>query len=384
MALIVPPAMQNTPEQIAGRIQYGQGLQQQAASGAPVGGTGWLQALAHGLEGGIGGYGQYSAEQDRLKEQQRNLAMVAHLTENGRTPTYADMLGLANDPWTSPGSLTVLNELVKTGQPSWKTFTTPEGDVYRYNENDPASQPQLFHDQPPDPQKAATLQKTQQDIEKGKIPEIKSIYDDQGREIKVQWDPKTNDWKQVGGAKISEGWTITTDKEGNTTITQGGKGGKTTESQGKSGNFLTRMRGSSKTIDDLESTMASKMSVKDRWAGDILPPSVAGILKSSDFKRGEQAGREWLTAYLRGDSGGVISPQEETSYGQIYLPQAGDDENMLKQRRAARRRAEVGVSRGITPEQLLAIEQENPALQNPDVTKAPPKAGEPDATVEVP
>jgi len=100
--------MQNTPEQIAGRIQYGQGLQQQAASGAPVQGTGWLQALAHGLEGGFGGYGQFSAEQDRLAEQQRNAAMVNALLESGQAPTLADVAKISQDPWTSAGTSALL------------------------------------------------------------------------------------------------------------------------------------------------------------------------------------------------------------------------------------------------------------------------------------
>jgi len=118
MALIVP-GMQATPEQIAGRVKFGQGLREQAASTAPVQGSGPLQALAHALMGGMGGYGEYSAEQDRLQEQQRNASMVANLTEGGKTPTYADLMGLSTDPWTPPAALTLGAEMLKGDTEKW-------------------------------------------------------------------------------------------------------------------------------------------------------------------------------------------------------------------------------------------------------------------------
>lgn len=133
-----------TPEQIQSQIEFAQGLRKQGSSMEPMQGTPWLQALARGLQGGLGGYDEYSAGQSELKERQRNAAMISQLTGEGKTPTYADLLQLGNDPWTSQNSMLVASKMVEDAKPDYGTFTDPSGDVYRWNKKDPNAKPELY------------------------------------------------------------------------------------------------------------------------------------------------------------------------------------------------------------------------------------------------
>jgi len=356
-----------SPKQVEMRRRLAQSLMEQGTSTAPVQG-GVVEAFTRPAIAAIAGMGEYGAAEEERKGQ-RSAADALSQALTGEKIEPQQLANFFGQQYATPGQQSLMASAYenqqKLAQPAWKTFTTPEGDVYRYNENDPTSQPQLFHDQPPDPQKAATLQKTQQDIEKGKIPEIKSIFDKEGREIKVQWDPAINDWKQIGGAKLSEGWSITTNPQtGEVTVTQGGKGGdKTTEAQGKKMEFITRMEGAESNLEKYEDALTSRLE----QGLQQLPGG--NSLVSTNFQLAQQAGNDWLTAHLRGDSGGVISPQEIVQYGQIYLAQPGDGKEVRAQKKAARLRAQRGRAKGLTPQQILEMEGDAPAAETTGPTQ---------------
>src|SRR5690606_12965851 len=56
-----------------------------------------------------------------------------------------------------------------------------------------------------------------------KAPDVKSFFDDQGREYKAQWNPATKAWEPVGGAK-APGNAITITNPDGSTMTIGGTG----------------------------------------------------------------------------------------------------------------------------------------------------------------
>lgn len=67
-------------------------------------------------------------------------------------------------------------------------------------------------------------------------------------------------------------------------------------------------------------------------------PLVGALAKSEQDRQFEQAQKDFIAAILRKESGGAISKQEFDEYGAIYFPQAGDSENVIKQKAAARER----------------------------------------------
>lgn len=80
------------------------------------------------------------------------------------------------------------------------------------------------------------------------------------------------------------------------------------------------------------------------WVGDS---SLANSLVSTERQQAEQAGREVLAAILRKDTGAAITNQEMEIYGKMYLPQAGDSEEVLNQKAEARTRALASIRGGL-------------------------------------
>lgn len=73
----------------------------------------------------------------------------------------------------------------------------------------------------------------------------------------------------------------------------------------------------------------------------------ANNLVSSERQQAEQSGREVLSAILRKDTGAAITNQEMEIYGKMYLPQAGDSEQVLNQKAEARTRALSSIRGGL-------------------------------------
>ena len=82
----------------------------------------------------------------------------------------------------------------------------------------------------------------------------------------------------------------------------------------------------------------------------------------------EQAGKEFLQAILRKDTGAAITPAETSEYGSVYLPRPGDTPELLAQKRVSRMRALEAIKAGMPPAAILAQER---ALKNVDQVKKP-------------
>lgn len=76
---------------------------------------------------------------------------------------------------------------------------------------------------------------------------------------------------------------------------------------------------------------------------------------SEPYQRAEQAGRNFLAAILRKDSGAAITNTETDQYGRIFLPQPGDGPTTLSQKAEARRQAVDAIKAGLGTAEVRAI-----------------------------
>lgn len=99
----------------------------------------------------------------------------------------------------------------------------------------------------------------------------------------------------------------------------------------QSGTYAGRMEQANGVIVNLEKSIAG-MNLLSYGAQKRLP--AAG--QSSEFQSYDQAARNFINAVLRRESGAAIAPSEFTSAELQYLPQPGDTETTLVQKRANR------------------------------------------------
>lgn len=201
----------------------------------------------------------------------------------------------------------------------------------------------------------------------GKPVQIVETFDPAtGQPVKGYMDGTT--FVPVGGAKAaSNGLTVTTNPDGTTTVQQGGAPKPLTEGQSKDTVYATRAEGALPILDQFGSALMNP--VERAVEGD--PTGIARGMQSPEFQQAQQAGKEFLQAILRKDTGAAITPQETAEYGTVYLPVPGDLPVILEQKRLSRVRALEAIKAGLPPQAILAQEQ---ALANTNATAAPPTA----------
>jgi hypothetical protein len=84
---------------------------------------------------------------------------------------------------------------------------------------------------------------------------------------------------------------------------------------------------------------------------------IGNALVSEGYQKAAQAGKEFLQAILRKDTGAAITPAETSEYGSVYLPAPGDSEGTLAQKKLSRTRAVEALKAGMTPQAILAQEK---------------------------
>lgn len=184
----------------------------------------------------------------------------------------------------------------------------------------------------------------------------------------AEYDAYAADEKTAGREPLSrieyaralkgEGFSVTT--ADGTTVQMGGAAPKLTEGQSKDTGFLVRGRGANATLETSDTELTNWMA---KQAGGA-PMDLGPFLQSAEYQGAEQAGLEFLAALLRKDSGGAITPDENATYGKIYLPQPGNPPSVIEQKRAARERAMDALEQGL-PAQMIAVLEEKGLL--PDV-----------------
>jgi hypothetical protein len=126
---------------------------------------------------------------------------------------------------------------------------------------------------------------------------------------------------------------------------------KLTEGQSKDVGFWNRMDGVSTDLDQFEGVLTD---AGQRAKGSI--PMIGNALVSEDYQRARRAAEEWVTGILRKDTGAAVTAEEASRYDQIYIPQAWDDAKTVEDKRAARKRAEQGLKKGLGIAEVLADE----------------------------
>jgi hypothetical protein len=149
------------------------------------------------------------------------------------------------------------------------------------------------------------------------------------------------------------GLTVTTNPDGTTTVTQGKS---LTEGQSKDAYYLNNGLNALPTIDEFGTALTS---LPTALAGNVKVGgvNVGNYAKSSDYQKAEQAGRVFLNAILRKESGAAITPEEDLSYGDTYLPRPGDQPDTLAQKKLAREHAMVGIQLGLPATVILQMEK---------------------------
>lgn len=188
-----------------------------------------------------------------------------------------------------------------------------------------------------------------------KAPNLETLFDDQGREYKAEWDAKTGTWKQVGGAKMPSGMSLRTNPDGSVELTQGAGGGKGfTEGQSKDNVYATRAKGSLEVADQYADYLAD-------FGDQLMDADPTGVIRGNFQDKNYQVARtaadEFLQAILRKDTGAAITKPEQELYGKTYFPVPGDGPEVRAYKKEARVRAIAAIESGMSPAQLIAKEQ---------------------------
>lgn len=183
---------------------------------------------------------------------------------------------------------------------------------------------------------------------------------------KTQGFPGTfQDWE----ASKKGGMSLTVDPAtGQVSFQQGNNIKPMTEGQSKDTTFAVRAEGALPLIDKYGDALTS---LPESAAGS-LPGGVGNYLRSPEYQQAQQAGKEWLQAILRKDTGAAITKEETEEYGSVYLPRPGDSPDVLAQKKASRTRALEALKAGMTPQAILAQEK---ALEKTNAPAAAPSDG---------
>lgn len=163
------------------------------------------------------------------------------------------------------------------------------------------------------------------------------------------------------------------------TFQQGSNIKPLTESQSKDTVFSTRAKGA---MVELEKNSGALTSYGDSIVSGA--PVIGNALVSEPYQKAAQAGKEFLQAILRKDTGAAITKEETAEYGSVYLPQPGDSEGTQAQKKLSRQRAVAALEAGMTPQAILAQEKAllqtgqgpaGPAPAAPKVRKYNPATG---------
>lgn len=189
-----------------------------------------------------------------------------------------------------------------------------------------------------------------------KPPTIKTIFDDAtGLRQTVQWNPQANEWQPIGGVEAPNGMTVSVGADGEVTLVQGPGASSAkpmTEQQSKDAVYYTRAKGALETFEKV----AGELTSATNRALDLDSTGIIRRFQDEDFQVAQAAGREFLAAFLRKDTGAAITEAEMQQYGSIYIPAPGDSDQALEYKREARQRALNAIRAGMAPQAIMNAE----------------------------
>lgn len=138
---------------------------------------------------------------------------------------------------------------------------------------------------------------------------------------------------------------------GAVTFNQGAGVKPLTESQSKDSFFTTRMTAA---LPSLEANEQALLSLGGKL-GEAVPMNLGNYAQSEEYQLARDAGRDFVTAYLRKDSGAALTPSEEKIYGELLLPQPGDKPATIELKRQRRQVAVEAIKSGMPPQALDGV-----------------------------
>ena len=163
--------------------------------------------------------------------------------------------------------------------------------------------------------------------------------------------------RRINATKKEPSMIVGTDANGNPIYATGAAASnvKLTETQSKDNVYATRMRGALDILDQrLEdgSYLSDALTSRGEEMAERVPMGIGREFQSDSFQVAQQAGQDFILAFLRKDTGAAVTPSEEYLYGRTYLPQPGDGDAVLEVKRQARERALQAVESGMNPFQI--------------------------------
>lgn len=138
---------------------------------------------------------------------------------------------------------------------------------------------------------------------------------------------------------------------GAVTFNQGAGVKPLTEGQSKDSFFTTRMTAA---LPSLEANEQALLSLGGKL-GEAIPMNLGNYTQSEEYQLARDAGRDFVTAYLRKDSGAALTPSEEKIYGELLLPQPGDKPATIELKRQRRQVAVEAIKSGMPPQALDGV-----------------------------
>lgn len=281
---------------------------------------------------------QALAEQQRAQEIARRTAIAQ---QNGINPTFAqdDELwkGATGNLFAAPSTSTLGNTIIdnRTGQPIYQgeperqpLMNLGDGTVYDPN----APQDQRFIQAP----------NGSRGFRQASPDEIK-VYGTNGQ---VGPDGKFYPITPPQGTALS-----VDPNTGAVTFNQGAGVKPLTEGQSKDSFFTTRMTAALPTLEANETAL---LNLGETVAG-AAPMNLGNYAQSEEYQLARDAGRDFVTAYLRKDSGAALTPSEEKIYGELLLPQPGDKPATIALKKQRRQVAVEAIKSGMPPQAIDGV-----------------------------
>jgi hypothetical protein len=128
--------------------------------------------------------------------------------------------------------------------------------------------------------------------------------------------------------------------------------GKLTEQQSNIMTYVNKGYSSAPTLDQFDQSLTNPTPSLIKTFGGDVGRFASNYFKSPDYRRAEQAGREFVAALLRRESGAAVTESEFSNYKETYLPIPGDDALVIDQKARSRANALLGLELGLSPDQI--------------------------------
>lgn len=141
---------------------------------------------------------------------------------------------------------------------------------------------------------------------------------------------------------------------------------KITESEKNAMTYADRMTQAGATIDSMGMAGSGRM---DQLLGDWMPFGLDSYATSDDYKKVEQAKRDFINAQLRRESGAAIGASEFESADKQYFPQPGDTPEVIELKRKNRETVIKGMTRDAGPTYKAPKQEPSPDASIEDLLK---------------